>query len=172
MVKPCIRPARPADAPAVIAAVDAVCAERVYLLTEQYSSTPQWEAILHQSEEAQQCQKTPPGLLLLPLVGDQIIGWCRVFPGTAPKTRHAADIGIGLLPPYREQGIGTRLLERAIDWAKAQGFAKLTADCFSTNLRARALFRKLDFIETGVRYRQFKIDDDYVDEILLERFLP
>lgn len=172
MVELILRPARPTDAPAVIAIINAVCAERVYLLTDRYVGTPQWEAALHHPEEALQCPKTPPGLLLLPVVDKQIVGWCRVFPGIVSKTHHVADIGIGLLPPYREQGIGTRLLERAVDWAAAQGLIKLTADCFSTNLRARALFRKLGFAETGVRYRQYKMNGDYVDEILLERFLP
>ena len=63
------------------------------------------------------------------------------------------------------------LMERAIEWAETQGIEKLTTDTFSTNLRARALFRKVGFVETGVRQRQYVIDGTYVDEVLLERFL-
>lgn len=166
-----IRPARPGDAPAVVAVINAVCAERIYLFTDRYVPTPQWEAVLNRSEETSR-HAAPRCLLLLPVVEGRIIGWCRAFEGTTSTTRHVADIGIGLLPPYRGQGIGTRLLEQTVAWAVEQGFSKLTADTFSTNLRARALFRKLGFVETGVRYRQYKINDDEVDQILLERFLP
>ena len=166
-----IRPAQPADAPAVIAVINAVCAEDIYLLSDRFVATPQWEAVLYRPVEAPGCQATPRSLLLLPLVDGQVVGWCRAFEGAFPKTRHVADVGIGLLAAYRGQGIGTRLLEQVIVWAAQQGFRKLTADCFSTNQRARALFRKLGFSETGVRYGQFKIKDEYVDEILLERFL-
>ena len=160
-----IRQARSVDADDIVTVIGTVCAERVYLLTEHYIPTQQWKAVLRDPEDTPRC------LLLVPVVNERVIGWCRVFGSAAQKTRHVADVGIGLLAPFREQGIGTALLERAISWATGLGFAKLTADTFSTNVRARALFGKVGFAETGVLHRQYKIDGLYVDQILLERFL-
>ena len=160
-----IRPARLADAPEIIAAIDAVCAEKIYLLSERYVPNAPWEAVLRQEE-------TPNHLLLAPVMDERIIGWCRVFAGPFPKTGHVADVGIGLLAPYRGQGIGAALMEHAIAWAIARGFEKLTADTFDDNARARALFRKMGFVESGARHRQYKINGIYRDQILLERFLP
>jgi GNAT superfamily N-acetyltransferase len=106
-----IRRAQAHDVSEVVAAIDAVCAEGIYLLTERYSATLEWEAALLRPQE------TPGYLLLVPTVDGRVIGWCRVFAGPFTKTRHVADVGIGLLAPYREQGIGTMLMERAISWA-------------------------------------------------------
>lgn len=102
----------------------------------------------------------------------QVIGWCRVFPDLfTPKASHTAEVGIGLIQPFREIGIGTALMECAIEWAGAQGLEKLTVSVFSTNLRAINLFKKVGFTTTGIRYRQYRIDGEYVDEVLMERFL-
>jgi RimJ/RimL family protein N-acetyltransferase len=161
-----VRPSMSDDASQVIAAINAVCAERIYLLTECYVPTPQWEEVLHTPLEC------PDHLLLVPEMDDQVIGWCRVFPNPfGPKVRHTAEVGIGLLQPFREIGIGTALMECAIEWAGAQGLEKLTVSTFSTNQRAINLFKKVGFTATGVRHRQYRVDGDYVDEVLMERFL-
>jgi putative acetyltransferase len=160
-----IRRARGEDASEIVAAINVVCAEKIYLLTERYSARPQWEAVMRVPAE------NPDSLLLVPIADGHVIGWCRVFAGTLPKTRHVADVGIGLLAPFRGQGIGTALLQHALEWATTQDLAKLTADTFSTNLRARALFRKMDFEVTGVRRRQYIVGGAHVDQLLLERHL-
>ena len=161
-----IRPSMPDDAPQVIAAINAVCAERIYLLTDCYVPTPQWEKVLHTPLECLD------HLLLIPEMEGQVIGWCRIFPNLcAPKTRHTAEVGTGLLQPFREIGIGTDLMECAIEWSRGQGLEKLTVSTFSTNLRAINLFKKVGFITTGVRRQQYRIDGNYVDEVLMERFL-
>jgi putative acetyltransferase len=154
--------AEPGDAQAVIAAINTVCAEKVYLLSEHYNSTPQWEAVLYQ-EEMTNC------LLLVPVWKGSVIGWCRVFGGGYPKTAHVGDVGIGLLALYRGRGIGTLLMEQAIAWAQDTGLVKLTADTFATNARARALFEKMGFEETGIRRAQYRVREQDVDEILWER---
>ena len=153
------------DAPQVITAINAVCAERIYLLTECYVPTPQWEKMLHTPREC------PDHLLLVPEMDGQVIGWCRVFPNLFSRTQHVGEVGIGLLQPFREIGIGTTLMECAIKRAGAQGLEKLTVSTFPTNLRAINLFKRVGFTATGVRYQQYRIDGDYVDEILMERFL-
>jgi RimJ/RimL family protein N-acetyltransferase len=161
-----VRPSTPDDASQVITAINTICAERIYLLTGCYVSTPQWEKVLHTPLEC------PDHLLLVPRMDRQVIGWCRVFPNfLGPKVRHVAKVGIGLLQPFREIGIGTALMECTIEWAGAQPLEKLTVSTFSTNQRAINLFKKVGFTATGVRHRQYRVDGDYVDEVLMERFL-
>ncbi|HID29274.1 MAG TPA: GNAT family N-acetyltransferase, partial [Desulfobacterales bacterium] len=69
------------------------------------------------------------------------------------------------------RGFGTALMECAIEWARAQGLEKLTVSTFSTNLRAINLFKKMGFAITGRRYKQYKLGEEHVDEVLMERFL-
>lgn len=150
----------------VIAAINTVCAEGIYLVTERYIPTPQWEKVLNTPA------KYSDHLLLVPETNGQVIGWCRVFPNDfSPKTQHMGEVGIGLLQPFREIGIGTALMKCAIEWARTQGLEKLIVSSFSINIRAINLFKKTGFAITGRRYKQYKIGEEYADEVLMERFL-
>jgi RimJ/RimL family protein N-acetyltransferase len=152
------------DAPAIVAAINAVCAEGMYMVTECYVPTPPWEAVLHAPHEC------PDHLLLVPQVGGKVVGWCRVFPEHfGGKSRHVADVGIGLLEPFRDAGIGTALLLRVIEWAQGQPLAKLTLSTFATNRRAIHVFAKVGFQASGVRHGQYRVNGQYVDEVLMER---
>jgi ribosomal protein S18 acetylase RimI-like enzyme len=58
--------------------------------------------------------------------------------------------GVAVRPQHRRQGIGTRLLEMAIEQARAGGFARLTANVWADNFAACAVFEKGGF---GVQTR-------------------
>jgi ribosomal protein S18 acetylase RimI-like enzyme len=74
-------------------------------------------------------------------------------------------------PEHRSKGVGSKLLEKAIKNAKDMEFEKICLSTFHTNLIAIALYKKFGFREAGRRKKQFKIADEYIDEILLELFL-
>jgi ribosomal protein S18 acetylase RimI-like enzyme len=58
---------------------------------------------------------------------------------------------VAVRPQYRRQGIGTRLLEMAIEQARAGGFARLTANVWADNFAACAVFEKAGFdVQTRV----------------------
>ena len=58
---------------------------------------------------------------------------------------------VAVRPQYRRQGIGTRLLERAIEQARAGSFARLTANVWADNFAACAVFEKAGFdVQTRV----------------------
>jgi len=161
-----VRPAAPAEAPQVIAAVDAVCRERRYMMTDRFVPGPAWQEALGMAP------RSGWKLLLVAECEKRIVGWCRVFAETvSPFARHVAEVGIGVIEPYREIGIGTHLLRRAIRAAREARLEKLTATAFAINERALNLFIGRGFKVTGRRYRQFNLDGRYIDELLLERFL-
>ncbi len=84
-------------------------------------------------------------------------------------TQHVCEIGIIVDPDYRGKGVGNRLLEKAIQTAKHLGFEKICLSTFHTNSNAISLYKKFGFQEVGRRKKQFKIADEYIDEILMER---
>ncbi len=53
--------------------------------------------------------------------------------------------GIAVRPPYRRQGIGKRLMEWAIEQAKAGGFARISANVWEDNVAGRGLFEDQGF---------------------------
>ena len=161
-----VRPAVAVEAPQIIAAVDAVCRERRYMMTDHFEPGPAWKEALGMAP------LSGWKLLLVAECEGRIVGWCRVFAETvSPFARHVAELGIGVIKPYREIGIGTHLLRRAIKTAREARLEKLIATAFAINERALNLFIGRGFKVTGRRYRQFNLDGRYIDELLLERFL-
>lgn len=162
-----IRLAVPADRQTIVANVNAVCAEQVYLQSDCFVLTPDWEAILNGRDAA-----ATRRLLLVAEVKGQIVGHGRIFPwGFGHKDRHVADVGIAVLESYREARVGTQMLGCLVAWSRLAGYEKLTAAVLADNRRALNLFARFGFVQEGVRERQFRIQDRYVGEILLGRFL-
>jgi RimJ/RimL family protein N-acetyltransferase len=101
----------------------------------------------------------------------EIVGQIQLERLEDDATQHVCEIGIIVDPEHRSKGVGSKLLERAIENAKDMGFEKICLSTFHTNLIAIALYKKFGFREAGRRKKQFKIADEYIDEILLELFL-
>ena len=63
------------------------------------------------------------------------------------KNALVGGLGISLLREYRGIGLGSALMRRGIEWARAVGIRKLTLGVFATNDRAFALLTKWGFAE-------------------------
>lgn len=140
------RRATPADAPGIIAGINFVCAEGTYFHTPRYIPTPQWEVALYHPETA------PDHLLLIAEQGNQLIGSLRLFP-RKPGCKEIAELGMFVLPPFRNQGIGSAMIDRALDWASKQGYAEIMLTVHPTNRRAIHLYEKFGFRIRG-EYRE------------------
>lgn len=161
-----VRRSVPDDAPAIIAAIEAVCAEGVYFQTDTFVPDRRWEAVLYQPESV------PQYLVAVAELEGTIIGVVRLFAGMCgSKDRHVAELGIFVLSPYREHGVGKRLMAWALEWAIQQGIQKITLSVFATNRRAICLYEQFGFVLEGRRKMQYNIGGEYVDEILMARFL-
>lgn len=53
--------------------------------------------------------------------------------------------GIAVRPSYRRQGLGKRLMEWAIEQARAGGFARISANVWQDNVAGRGLFENQGF---------------------------
>jgi len=163
-----IRPARPEDAEGIVESVNQVGREKIYILTEEFPLS------VEEEREYLKGLDRDHNLFLVAETGGRIVGAVGVFQdrgGASPKTRHLCSVGIHLLREYRGLGIGTRLLELAVEWARARGYLKIDASIFATNAASLALFRKLGFEEEGRRPRQFLVEGEFVDEVLMGKLL-
>ena len=116
-----------------------LCAEGRWMQTRRFVPTPAWEHALTEPD-------CPNHLLLVARDGEQLIGWCRAFPTGA---QGEAEIGIGLLPPYRDHGLGTDMLKHTLDWAKERSLVRLILTTRDDNRRAIHTFGKCGFAPTG-----------------------
>jgi RimJ/RimL family protein N-acetyltransferase len=89
---------------------------------------------------------------IVAVAGDQIIGMIHV-----EVSRHGfGDFGMLVDRSWRDRGVGSALLQAAIDWARDRGLHKLCLEVFPHNTAAIALYRKCGFIEEGYRARQYR----------------
>ena len=91
--------------------------------------------------------------------------------GRIRKTTTVGGIGIVIRDGWREVGLGRLLMERILEWMRAQGLEKAELAVFATNVRARRLYESLGFVEEGVRRGHVRIRGAYVDEVLMGLWL-
>jgi ribosomal protein S18 acetylase RimI-like enzyme len=79
---------------------------------------------------------------------------------------HRCELGIGIERPYRRLGFGRRLLEHALDFARAAGTIEwVDLYVFGHNVTARALYESLGFRETGTVRDRFRIGGRAIDDV-------
>jgi L-amino acid N-acyltransferase YncA len=66
------------------------------------------------------------------------------------------ELGMMVDRGWRGRGVGSALLQAAIDWSRAQGLHKLCLEVFPHNTAGIALYRKAGFTEEGRRVRQYR----------------
>ena len=101
-------------------------------------------------------------------VGD--IGVTQIRPHL--KYRHRAVMGISVRKEYWGCGLGSFLMQIAVEQTAANGFEQLELGVFEDNVRAIHLYEKFGFAKYGVSPRAFKLKDGtYRDEIIMVRML-
>ena len=103
---------------------------------------------------------------------DQVIGWCDILPKRFEGLRHVGNLGMGILDEYRGCGIGSKLLEYAVQHAQTfNGVEKIELEVFGSNTAAIKLYEKYEFIFEGKRENARKLDGDYDSVVLMGKQL-
>jgi GNAT superfamily N-acetyltransferase len=119
-------------------AINAVCADCEWMLTQYFMPTSEWIHALTVPE----CRSH---LLLIVEEKKRTIGWCRIFPENCSSLAYCAELGIGLLRDYRNQGIGRRLLLSSLQWVKHQELQQVNLSVSVENKIALHLFYACGF---------------------------
>lgn len=77
----------------------------------------------------------------------QIVGYFGMW--VILQEAHITNIAVH--PDFRRQGIGEELLRFAFEKAKELGANKMTLEVRVTNIPARNLYKKMGFVERGIR---------------------
>ncbi|WP_079529276.1 GNAT family N-acetyltransferase [Halobacillus hunanensis] len=105
-------------------------------------------------------------------IEEKLVGNVTLQKEPHPKFSHKASIlAMYVHPECRGQGAGEMLLEKAIQFAKGIGLEILQLSVVKDNLPAKKLYEKVGFREYGIEHKAIKIEDRYLDEILMEYFL-
>lgn len=99
------------------------------------------------------------------VVDSQVVGWADVLPHWAPALAHRGSLGMGLLPAWRGQGLGTRLLQACVAKAWAQGITRIDLETRADNAAAIRLYQRLGFEHQATHQRGMRFEGRYFDTL-------
>ena len=105
------------------------------------------------------------------LQDDTVVGWCDVFPEKNPRLSHRGGLGMGLLPEFRSQGLGSKLLSAVLDHAEKFGLEKVELNVYTSNATAIGLYKKFGFEQEGLIKKYRKLDGQHFDRLAMGKFL-
>jgi RimJ/RimL family protein N-acetyltransferase len=153
------RSSTPDDAEAVAACVDAVARERRYLGNTSGFSAEQTRAFISSLADS-------GGIQIVVVAEAGIVGWCDVTPLPFEGMRHVGRLGMGLLPPFRGQGLGRRLVREALSHVFGKALNRVELEVFASNKIAVGLYEREGFVIEG-RKRFARLLDGATDDILI-----
>ncbi len=105
--------------------------------------------------------------------GGRVVGSAGLIPTGPLRRRHAAGMGISVLPEAQGRGVGTALMQALCDYADRWGqLLRIELHVFVDNEHALALYRRFDFRLEGT-HRAFALRDGvYADVHSMARLHP
>lgn len=91
--------------------------------------------------------------------------------GGVKRVRHRATLGISVLRDYWGRGVGSMLMDAAIQTAQSAGYAQIELQTAADNDRAIRLYERFGFETYGRCPRALKRESGYADEIEMVKFL-
>lgn len=90
-----------------------------------------------------------------------------------PRVRHIGDVFLGIKKAYWGNGLGSILMEEAIEWAKTSAsIRRLQLTVQKRNLAAVHLYKKVGFIVEGLQERGACIEGgEFLDVYLMGRLI-
>ena len=165
-----IRPPTPDDARAMIAYMERLTSEpdnNIMFDPGQFNYTEEreraWIANHADSDKS---------IFLLAQHDGRVIAITELARLSAPTQSHVAGLGISIDRDYRRLGLGTRLMGRLLDWARAHAIKRVELKVFARNHPAIALYAKFGFVEEGrhrmIARKQGQFLDDLTMALLLD----
>jgi GNAT superfamily N-acetyltransferase len=100
-------------------------------------------------------------------VDGEVIGWCHLDIPQLDKLRETAQLTVGVREERRGQGIGSQLMQRGLDWAKANGYRKLYNSVPAITENAMVFLEDHGWNTEGIRRNHYSIDGEQVDEVMM-----
>ena len=118
-------------------------------------SVEEEEAYLSQTESSAE------SVMLLAKENGKVVG-CASLNRLPRRMNHRGEVSISVAKAYEGNGIGSRLLEGILAFARAHSFEIIDLQVRSDNARAIRLYEKYGFQKIGTHPAFFKINGEYV----------
>jgi len=161
-----IRQAVPADAPRLLAFIDALAAETDIDIPmepgEFVLTIPEEESIVQEYSDSDN------SIFLVAEADDEIVAVANCKGGKRKALRHAASFGISVARGWRGKGVGNALMQEIVKWARENPIIhRVELEVYARNLPAIHLYEKYGFqVEGRRRYAVFQ-DNQYLDDLVM-----
>lgn len=157
-----IRDATPKDALLIVNYMKIIADEphngTSYRSADEYNITP--DAM---SERLKALATNPGAKTVLALANNQVIGMIMAVNGDRGSV-HTASLGITVAQGWRDQGIGSQLMQAVIDWARANPLIhRLDLQVFNNNPGAIRLYERLGFQHEGSKKEAYYKHNEFLD---------
>lgn len=154
-----IRELQPEDAEKLIAYIKRIGGE-----TDNLTFGPEGFPVTVEQEKAMLRSKTehPKSVMYGAWRGEELVG-DGSLDAMPRRMSHRAELGLTVVKEMWNKGIGSRILEKLIEYAKEAGIEILNLEVRSDNLPAIHLYEKYGFQRIGTSPAFFKIGDTYYD---------
>lgn len=160
-----LRPARPTDSRALARLFSAVRSEGRWLLTPAGAVSEPSEAFF-----IGEMIRSTTGLALVAEGDGEVVGNVLVTVERNAVSSHVGTLSIVIDHDWRDVGIGTAMVRASQAWVRDSGLAKLALAVFPDNARAIAVYERCGFVREGLRIRQYRVDGEFRDELLMAWF--
>jgi RimJ/RimL family protein N-acetyltransferase len=139
-----IRRATPEDAEIVLAYF-------VKLQTEGLKTILRHENVPSLDEERQWLRNFSgeEGVAFLCVAEGQVVGMLNANRNKHPQLSHRCKFGMGVLGTHRNQGLGSRLMEAVILWARQKNLRRLELSVMENNRDAQRFYERHGFVVEG-----------------------
>ena len=112
-------------------------------------------------------------ITLLAFLNDELVGIINITADQRPRVRHIGDVFLGIKKAYWGNGLGSILMEEAIEWAKPSGsIRRLQLTVQKRNTVAVHLYEKMGFIIEGLQERGACIEGgEFLDVYLMGQLI-
>jgi len=87
------------------------------------------------------------------------------------KTSHVVEFGLEIVSSHRGLGLGMKLSQIALEWAKEKGALRIEAETLENNLPMRRILIKLGFEEEGKKRCYLRIGDKFENTVIYGKLL-
>jgi GNAT superfamily N-acetyltransferase len=160
-----IRPAQSEDFEPLVELIRAVTETAEYVVAESVAEQLLYEDTVtrHNAVESR--------VFFLAVEDGDPIGWTHLDVPQVEKLQNTARVTVGVREQYRGLGIGSQLLERALGWARANGYHKVYNSIPAVNDEAMAFLESHGWFTEGIRRDHYSLDDEMVDEVMMAQEL-
>jgi ribosomal protein S18 acetylase RimI-like enzyme len=156
-----IRPAREADLAGLVGVIRQVAQDKTYIEAETVADVIDHEEVLLRHDEIEE------RMFFVACVGDEVVGWVHLHVPELEKLHHTAELTLGVLEEYRDHGIGGHLIQRGLEWGASNGLEKIYQSVPACNDEAISFLEAHDWHTDAVREDHYRLDGEYVDEVMM-----